>query len=58
MRTLLLALALTGCVHGKDAISVTDPEYAVLCVDSTLVDTTKVCWPEATIQILVPNPNR
>ena len=55
MKKLALCLMLTGCVHGKDVVSPTEPDYQVLCVDSTLVDTTRVCWQDNVIEIIYGN---
>ena len=55
---LLALLLLCGCVQGKDLLGPSEPMYAEVCVDSTLVDTTVVCWSDvAVIPIVVGIPD-
>ncbi len=52
-------LLVLGCVNGLDVTEPGDPEFAALCIDSTLVDTTRACWwpPGTAVEVTVPNPN-
>jgi hypothetical protein len=57
---LLAALAVGGCmVDGRSIVGPEDPEFAALCADSTLTDSTKVCIGDvtgATVDVVIANP--
>lgn len=47
MRRLLGASVLLTCacfVEGKDVIGPTEPDYLVICVDSSATDSSRVCY--------------
>lgn len=50
---LLVTSLLSGCfVDGKDIVGPGQPDFAAMCVDSTLTDTTRICWaPQDSAQI-------
>lgn len=59
MKRVVLAALIIGaaCVSGSDLVSPGEPDYAALCVDSTMADTVRICSTEgATITVTIPNP--
>lgn len=55
----LAVLVLAGCVDGREFVMPTEPDWALVCEDSVVVDTTRVCWGDhrpATIVVVIENP--
>jgi hypothetical protein len=57
---LVAALAVGGCmVDGRSIVGPEDPEFAALCADSTMTDSTMVCIGDVTgttATVVVRNP--
>lgn len=58
MRRLAVILALWSatCADGREIVGPWDPEYAAICVDSTVVAPDRVCRGDGSIGITIPNP--